>query len=64
MNHITLGMPVLVDVIAVDFDKLLEDGSLTSRTAHSKLCGVVIVAIHLPAVFIVGIVWAKHGRTY
>jgi hypothetical protein len=62
VNHITLGMPVLILAVSIDLDKLLED----SRPAASALGGVtervVIMTIDPAIMFIVRVLGSKDGR--
>lgn len=51
-------------VVAIDLDKLLENGSLTSGAFDGELCRVVIMTIHVTVVFIVRVVLSKDRRTY
>lgn len=57
-------MPVLVDAIPEDLDKLLQDCSLTPIASLRKSSGVVEVAVHAAFVFIVRILCSKDCRTH
>jgi hypothetical protein len=48
-------VPVLILTIAEDFDKLLENGILTSLTALCKFGRIVIMAVHVAFVLVVTI---------
>jgi hypothetical protein len=61
VNHVTLGMPVLVLAVAEYLDKLFEDGSLAAAAALCKLGRVVVVAVDLAIVLIVAVLGAKHS---
>lgn len=64
MNHVTLWVPVLILTIAINLNELLENGSLTSIAALSKLRRVVIVAVNLLFVLIIAVLSAKYGWTH
>lgn len=57
-------MPVLILSIAINLDELLENGSLTSVAALSKLSRVVIVAVNLLFVLVITVLSAENGRTH
>lgn len=61
VDHVTLGMPVLILAIAIDLDKLFEDGGFASSTPGGVMDRVVVVAIDLVVVLIVGILGTKDG---
>ena len=62
MDHVALGVPVLVLTIPKDFDKLLQYGSLAAAAALGELRRVVIVTIYLTVVFVIAILRSKHCR--
>ena len=64
MDHVALGVPVLILAIAEDLDELLEDGRLTSIAPLREPCRVVVVAIDLAVVFIITVLSAEYGRTH
>lgn len=47
VDHVTLGVPVLVLGIAIDLDKLLEDRCPAAGTLDSVTERVVVVAVDL-----------------
>jgi hypothetical protein len=53
VDHVTLGMPVLIDSIAKDFDELLQDGGLTAVTALREFGRIVVVAVDAAFMFVV-----------
>lgn len=55
---------MLILAIAEDLNKLLENGRMASITSLRKLCGVVVMAVHLPIVLIVTILCAEHSWAY
>lgn len=55
---------MLVLSVPEDFHELLQNGSLTTVASLSKLCRVVIVAVHLSFVFVVAILSPKDGRAH
>lgn len=62
MDHVALGVPMLVLAIAIYLDKLLKDSSPATVAALSELRGVVVVAIHIAIVFVVTVLGAENGR--
>lgn len=56
-------MPVLVLSIAIDFNKLLQDGRVATITSFGKLRRVMIMAVHLAIVLVVAVLRPKDGRT-
>lgn len=63
VDHVAFRVPVLVLAIAVDFDKLLENGSLAAIAALGKLGGVVVVAVDAALVLVVAVGGAEDGGT-
>ena len=63
VNHVTFGVPVLVYRVAVDLDKLLEDGRPAAGTLDGEPGRVVKVAIDVAGVLVVRVLRAKDGRT-
>lgn len=55
---------MLILTIAINLDKLLEDCCLTSETALSKLCRVMVMAVDLPLMLVVAVLRSKYGRTH
>ena len=53
VDHVTLGVPMLILTIAIDLDELFENGGLASCTPGGVIDRVVIVAVHLVIVLIV-----------
>jgi hypothetical protein len=37
MNHVAFRMPMFINVVSIDLDKLLENSSLTANTFDCKL---------------------------
>ncbi len=61
VDHVALGVPVLVLAIPEDLDKLLKDGGLASAATLGELGGVVIVAVDAAVVFVVAVLGAEDG---
>lgn len=55
-------MPVFIGVVAVDFDKLLENGCFASGALDGKACAVVEVAKDATVVLVVAVLWAEYSR--
>jgi hypothetical protein len=55
-------MPALVPLVTIYLNKLLQDGAAATCAFCRKTCRVVEVAINVPVVLIVGVLWAKKGR--
>jgi len=53
-------MPAFILHVAIDLDKLLEDGTVASSTLGGEPSGVVEVAVNIILVFVVGILLAKY----
>jgi hypothetical protein len=64
VNHIALGMPMLIHAIPEDLYELLQYGCLTSVALLRELGRVVVMAVHAAFVLVVGVLGAKNGRTY
>lgn len=62
MDHIALGVPVLILPITKYFNKLFEDGSLTTIAPLSKLGRIMIVTVYAPIMFIIAILSPEDGR--
>jgi len=62
VNHVALGVPVLVVSVSHNLDKLLEDGGSASGAPLGKLRRVVEMAKDLTFVLIVAILGAKLRR--
>jgi len=56
-------MPVLVLAVPENLHKLLKNGGLTAATSLRKLCGVMIMTIHLAVMLIVAVLGPKHRWT-
>lgn len=54
---------MLVLAVAVDFDKLFEDGGLAAIAPLRKLCRVMVVAVDAALVLVVAVRGAEYGRT-
>ena len=63
MDHIALGMPMLILTIPEDLDELFQNGSLAAVTLLGELGRVVVVAVDAAFVFIVRVLCAEDGRT-
>lgn len=63
VNHVAFWVPVFVDAVAVDLDKLLEDGGLAAGTLDGELSRIVVVAVDVALVFVIRVIRAKHDRT-
>lgn len=59
VNHVTLGMPMLVLPVAKDLDKLLKYCRVTSIALLGELSRVVIVAVNLGIVLVVAVLGAE-----
>jgi hypothetical protein len=57
-------MPVLIDSIPEDLDKLLENRGLAAITLLRKLCGIVVMAIDATLVLVVRVLGAKYCWAY
>ena len=57
-------MPALVPHVPVDLDELFQDRSAAPCTLSRESRRVVVVAVDIPIVFIVRIMWPKQGRAY
>lgn len=55
---------MLVLTVAIDLDKLLQDGRVTATAFLGEMSRVVVMTIDLPLVFVVAVGGAKHGRTH
>ena len=55
---------MLVLSIAEDFNKLLENGSLTTIATLRELCGIMKVTVDFSIMLVVAILGAKYCRTY
>jgi len=55
-------VPVLILAIAEDFDKLLENGILTTLAVLRKFGRIVVMAVHIAFVLIVAIFGSKLCR--
>ena len=64
MDHITLGVPVLVLAVAVDLDKLLEDGGPASGAFDGVAERIVVVAVDLALVLVVRVLGPKDRRAH
>lgn len=64
MNHVALGMPMLVLAISEDFDELLKDGCLAAIASLSELCRIMVMAINLSIVLIITVLRPKDRRTH
>jgi hypothetical protein len=53
VDHITLRMPALILHVAIDFDKLLEDCTITPRALGGKPSRVMEVAIDIVLMLII-----------
>lgn len=62
MDHVALGVPVLVLTIPEDLDKLLQYGGLTTAASLGELRRVVIVTIYLAVMFVIAVLSPKHRR--
>lgn len=53
MDHIALRMPALVLHVAVDLDKLFENGAVTTRTLGGKASRVMKMTIYITLMFVI-----------
>jgi hypothetical protein len=56
-------MPMLVDSISIDFDKLLENGRLASIATLSKLRRVMVMTVDLSLMLIVAVLGPEYSWT-
>lgn len=63
MDHVALGMPVLVDRVSVDLDKLFQDSCSAPGTLDGESRRIVEVTIDGSGVFVVRVLRSEHGRT-
>lgn len=63
MDHVALGVPMLVLAISEDLDELLQDCRLAAAAALSELRGVVVVAVDLAIMLIITILSPEHCWT-
>jgi hypothetical protein len=63
VDHVALGVPVLVLAIAEDLDKLFEDGRLATVASLGKLGRVVVMAEDGTLVLVVAVGRAEDGGT-
>lgn len=61
VDHVALGVPVLVLAVAKYLDKLLENGGMASVASLRKSGRVVVVAVDISFMFVVAILGAKNG---
>ena len=52
-------MPALVSHVTIDFDELLEDSTVASCALRGVPSGVMEMAVDIPFVFVVGVLWTK-----
>ena len=62
MDHVALWVPALIAHVAVDLDKLLEDGARAAYALCREASRVVKVAVDVLVVLVVRVVWPKDGR--
>lgn len=55
---------MLILTITINLDKLLEDRRLTSETALSKLCRVMVMTVDLPLMLVVAVLRSKYRWTH
>lgn len=63
MDHVALGVPVLVLAIPEDLDKLLQDSCLAPAAPLGKLCRIMVMAVHLSVMLVVAVLGPKDRRT-
>lgn len=63
MDHVAFRMPVLIDAVPINIQKLLQYCRLASRTSDCKFDRIVIIAVYIIIVFVVRVVWSKDNRT-
>ena len=62
MDHITFRMPMFVNTVSVNFYKLFQNSSLTTRTFDCKSSRVMVMAINLAVMFVIRILRTEYGR--
>ena len=63
VDHVTLGMPVLVLTVAVNLDELFEDCVVAAMATLGEAGRIVIMAINLALVLVVAVLRAEYGGT-
>ena len=63
VNHVTFRMPVLVDAVTKDFDKLLQNRGLTAVASLRELGRIVVMAVDAAFVFVVRVLRPEDCRT-
>lgn len=63
VDHVALGMPVLVLAVSKDLDELLQDGRLAAVTPLGELRRVVVVAVYVTIVLVVTVLRSKNRGT-
>lgn len=61
VDHVALWVPVFILAVAVNLDKLLENGGPASSTLYSIVDRVVIVTVDLAIVFVIRVLGSKDG---
>jgi hypothetical protein len=63
VDHVTLWMPALVPHVAIDLDKLLQDGSTAPSTLCRETSRVVEVAVYIPVMLVIRVLGSKQSGT-
>lgn len=63
MDHVAFRMPMLINTVPVDLDKLLENSGPTSRTLDGEPRRIMEVAINGAVVLVIRILRTEYGRT-
>src|SRR3569833_57374 len=61
VDHVALGMPVLVLAVPEDLDNLLEDGGLAAIAPLCELGRIVVVAVYLAVMLVIAVLSTEHG---
>ena len=63
VDHVALGVPMLILTIAKDLNELFQDGGVTAIASLGEFGGVVVVAVYIALVLVVAVLCAEHCRT-